>query len=64
MSEPASDLPVIESPCIGVCTLDSDGVCAGCHRTAEEIAGWLGFSARRRQEIMATLADRAHARGS
>lgn len=64
MSDPAAELPEIESPCIGVCTLDSDGVCAGCYRTREEIAGWLGYSPRRRQEIMATLADRAARRDS
>lgn len=28
------------SPCIGVCTIDDDGLCAGCHRTTGEIAAW------------------------
>lgn len=59
MSDAARELPEIESPCIGVCTLDSDGVCAGCFRTRDEIAGWLGYSSRRRREIMAALAERA-----
>ena len=26
-----------DSPCIGVCTLNKDGVCIGCERTLEEI---------------------------
>ncbi len=28
------------SPCIGICTLDADGLCEGCHRTLAEIAQW------------------------
>ena len=28
------------SPCIGVCTLDDDGLCEGCLRTTSEIAPW------------------------
>ena len=26
-----------DSPCIGVCTLNKDGVCIGCERTLQEI---------------------------
>lgn len=33
-------LPAILTPCTGVCTLDGDGICLGCHRTTEEIARW------------------------
>jgi predicted Fe-S protein YdhL (DUF1289 family) len=28
------------SPCIGICSIDDDGLCAGCHRTGDEIARW------------------------
>jgi predicted Fe-S protein YdhL (DUF1289 family) len=28
------------SPCLNICTLDGQGVCRGCFRTLEEIAGW------------------------
>lgn len=28
------------SPCIGICSIDDDGLCAGCHRTGDEIAAW------------------------
>ena len=32
---------MIESPCISICTIDSDsGYCIGCNRTEEEIAMW------------------------
>ena len=28
------------SPCIGICTIDDEGLCAGCHRSGAEIAAW------------------------
>lgn len=31
----------IETPCIGVCTMDENtGFCLGCYRTADEIKDW------------------------
>lgn len=31
----------IQSPCIGVCSMDDlTGLCLGCYRTIEEIQGW------------------------
>lgn len=31
----------VPSPCVGVCRMDeSTGLCAGCARTLDEIAGW------------------------
>lgn len=41
---------MIESPCIGVCTLIS-GQCVGCFRTAYEIEHWLFFSDDERKVI-------------
>lgn len=32
------------SPCVGVCALDDAGYCVGCHRSMDEIAGWLRLS--------------------
>lgn len=53
----------IESPCIKVCVIEAEtGLCAGCGRTLEEIAGWAGMSAERRRRIMAELPGRPHAR--
>ncbi|TAM11180.1 MAG: DUF1289 domain-containing protein [Nevskiaceae bacterium] len=42
--------PTATSPCIGVCTMGSDGLCLGCRRTLPEIAQWSGMAddARRR----------------
>lgn len=61
MGEPASRLIAVESPCIGTCTLGPDGLCVGCFRTADEIAGWLGFNADERRRIMSGLPARAQA---
>lgn len=40
----------IPSPCIGVCMLDEERLCLGCHRSVEEITRWveLGDVERRR----------------
>lgn len=59
MPDAAESLPEIESPCIGVCTLDADSLCMGCFRTAAEIAAWLSYSPARRREIIAELPARA-----
>ena len=49
----------ISTPCIRVCSLDAEvGLCAGCGRTPEEIAGWLRLSEEERLRIMAELEDR------
>jgi len=29
------------SPCLNLCVLDGQGVCRGCHRTLDDISGWL-----------------------
>jgi predicted Fe-S protein YdhL (DUF1289 family) len=48
----------IESPCIGVCTLDDSGYCMGCRRTAAEIAAWLEMSPKLQQELLIELESR------
>jgi predicted Fe-S protein YdhL (DUF1289 family) len=40
------------SPCIGVCSLDPEGFCDGCHRTAGEIARWSQMSDDERLRLM------------
>ncbi|MDX1569660.1 MAG: DUF1289 domain-containing protein [Xanthomonadales bacterium] len=44
---------------MGVCTLDADGHCMGCFRTAEEIQDWSQLNPSERREIMETLHERA-----
>ncbi len=59
----ASDVRAVPSPCIGVCMLDDEGCCFGCHRTAAEIAGWPGMEDDERLRLMdQVLPARAAAR--
>ncbi len=58
MAAPAS--PTILSPCILVCTMDK-GLCLGCHRTLDEIAGWSAASDDEKRAILARVAERAAA---
>ncbi len=46
------------TPCIQVCTLDSDGFCIGCGRSREEIAIWTTLTEADRLRIMADLTKR------
>lgn len=50
------------TPCIGVCRLDGEGLCEGCHRTGSEIAAWLSYDEATRAHYMdAVLPARAEA---
>jgi len=49
----------LETPCIDVCEMDaSSGLCIGCGRTLDEIAGWADMSPEERRAIMAVLPAR------
>ncbi len=49
----------IASPCILVCSIDMvSGLCFGCGRTRDEIAGWMNYSDDDRSTIMSELAAR------
>lgn len=57
-------LPV-SSPCIDICLMDpGTGLCTGCARSLDEIAGWGSLSEADRRAIMATLPARLDALGS
>ncbi len=48
-----STAPVpILTPCIGICTLRADGLCAGCLRTGNEIAAWGSMSDSEKRQLM------------
>lgn len=50
---------IMNSPCVKFCQIDqSTGLCAGCSRSLDEIAGWAGYSVEQRAEIMADLPGR------
>ena len=34
------------SPCLNICSLDGQGICRGCFRSLDEIAGWTRMSAK------------------
>lgn len=54
----------ILSPCIGVCALDAQGLCEGCHRTGAEIARWVHMGDDERLHLMdVVLPQREAARG-
>ena len=48
----------VESPCIQVCTLDADGICLGCYRTADEIRDWISSNNEERETILQNCLDR------
>lgn len=53
----------LESPCIGVCTLDETGrACLGCCRTTDEIAVWVVLDHDERARIIGELAERRRRR--
>ena len=50
--------PPVKSPCIEVCSLNSEDVCIGCYRTANEIIEWFSAPDQRKREILAAIAQR------
>jgi uncharacterized protein len=54
-----SDTQHVASPCTSVCTIDPvNGLCAGCYRTLDEIAGWIQLSDDAKRALIAALAAR------
>ena len=52
-------MPIIESPCTKICTLDPvSGLCLGCGRTLGEIEHWGNLSAAERTRLMMELPER------
>ena len=43
--------PVL-SPCVGICTINAQGLCEGCLRTRDEIGSWLSYSPAQRERLM------------
>ncbi|HSI22710.1 MAG TPA: DUF1289 domain-containing protein [Methylophilaceae bacterium] len=54
-----SDAGLVSSPCIGVCRMDREaGVCSGCLRTRDEIAGWSTMPAAQKRQLLQVLEQR------
>ncbi|GAB6196057.1 hypothetical protein PAGU2595_013640 [Lysobacter xanthus] len=52
------------SPCVGICSVEADGLCGGCLRTLDEIARWATMGDDERLRIMdGVLPQREAARG-
>jgi len=57
VNRPIAEVP---SPCIKVCVMDAAlGLCAGCHRTLEEIAGWADYPPAEKLRVLERVAARA-----
>ena len=55
----STTLKEIASPCVNVCQMNpSNGLCQGCLRTLDEIAGWLDFSATEKLAVLEKLEER------
>ena len=53
------NLAPITTPGVKVCVVDGEsGLCLGCFRTLEEIAGWSRLTPERRDAVMSELPDR------
>lgn len=51
--------PDIPSPCIGVCSMHgTTGLCEGCWRSLEEIAGWSRANDTDKHAVWARIAQR------
>ena len=49
----------VKSPCIDVCRMDAaSGLCEGCLRTVDEIAGWAAAPDEQKRLILAAIAQR------
>ena len=49
------------SPCVGICSLDAQGLCEGCHRTSAEIAHWSQMNDDERLHLMEVVLPRREA---
>lgn len=45
-------MAAVLTPCIGVCTMNAQGLCDGCFRTLEEIATWSQMDDAHRARLM------------
>ncbi len=49
----------IQSPCIGVCSMDDlSGLCQGCYRTLDEIQAWWDFTPQQKQAVIEKATER------
>ena len=49
---------IVRSPCVDICALDEDDICMGCHRSADEIASWVGMSNDEKKQVLLNISER------
>lgn len=55
----APDASPVPSPCVSICQMNArSGLCSGCLRTIEEIAGWSRYSEAEKRAVWARLVER------
>ena len=55
----ASTDGTVPSPCVSVCRMEANGgVCEGCLRTLDEIAGWSDLDDDGKREVWQAIAQR------
>ena len=55
----------VASPCTSVCSIDPvTGLCVGCFRTIDEIAGWIDLGTDARRAVIAAVAGRRTLHGA
>ena len=52
------ELKKVITPCISVCTYNSNNYCIGCNRYMNEIFDWFDYDDKKRISIMEELIDR------
>ena len=52
------ELKKVITPCISVCTYNSNDYCIGCNRHMNEIFDWFDYDDKKRISIMEELIDR------
>jgi uncharacterized protein len=49
----------VPSPCVNICQMDpQSGLCRGCLRTLDEIAGWMDYTVSEKLEVLGRLDER------
>jgi predicted Fe-S protein YdhL (DUF1289 family) len=49
---------MVESPCVAICYLDENDICAGCFRSGDEITAWGSYRNDQRREVLKLVNQR------
>ncbi|MCQ4282388.1 DUF1289 domain-containing protein [Pseudomonas stutzeri] len=54
-----ADEKPVASPCVSVCALSDDDICAGCQRSIDEIRRWGRMDNAERRQVLLRCHERA-----